>query len=150
MPITFDTCILIGYHPTLIPARHLLSSVVVQELIAGAADASQAKTWAATAREFDKEQRLLTPDMEDWIEAGRILNALLRGLKSKNRGKTPKLSHDQKQRIIRDVLIARCVKRAGATLITDNLKDFQLIARFCSVRIKSGKHFFQYRTSEAR
>ena len=91
MQVTFDTCILISYHPTLIPARHLLSSVVVQELIAGAVDTSQAKMWAATAREFDKEQRLLTPNMDDWIEAGRILNNLLRGARSKNRGKTAKL-----------------------------------------------------------
>jgi len=141
MQVTFDTCILISYHPTLIPARHLLSSVVVQELIAGAVDTSQAKMWAATAREFDKEQRLLTPNMEDWIEAGRILNNLLRGARSKNRGKTAKLSHDLKHRIIRDVLIARCVKRAGATLVTDNVKDFKLIARFCNVKIKTGKQF---------
>jgi predicted nucleic acid-binding protein len=143
MPVTFDTCILISYRPKVLPARHLLSSVVVQELIAGAADASEAKTWAATARQLDKEQRLLVPDLEDWIEAGRILNALLRGLKSKSRGKTPRLSHDQKHRIVRDVLIARCVKRVGATLITDNLKDFQLISRFCNVKTKTGKQFFQ-------
>ncbi|MEK6299887.1 MAG: type II toxin-antitoxin system VapC family toxin [Acidobacteriota bacterium] len=143
MPVTFDTCILISYHPTLLPAKHLLSAVVVQELIAGAVDASQAKTWAATAREFDKEQRLLVPDTEDWIEAGRILNALLRGLKARNRGRTPKLPHDQKQRIIRDVLIARCVRRAGATLVTDNLKDFAMISRFCNVTVKSGRQFFR-------
>lgn len=134
---------MISYHPTLIPTKHLLSAVVVQELIAGAADASQAKTWAFTAREFDKEQRLLVPDTEDWIEAGRILNALLRGLKARNRGRIPKLPHNQKQRIIRDVLIARCVKRAGATLVTDNLKDFAMISRFCNVTIKSGREFFK-------
>lgn len=143
MPVTFDTCILISYHPARLPAKHLLSAVVVQELIAGAVDASQAKAWAATAREFDKEQRLLVPDTEDWIEGGRILNALLRGLKAKNRGRTPKLSHDQKQRIIRDVLIARCARRAGATLVTDNLKDFSMISRFCNVTIKSGHQFFK-------
>lgn len=143
MAVTFDTCVLISYHPTLLPAKHLLSAVVVQELIAGAADASQAKTWAATAREFDKEQRLLVPDTEDWIETGRILNALLRGLKARNRGRTPKLPHDQKQRIIRDVLIARCARRAGATLVTDNLKDFAMISRFCNVTMKSGRQFFK-------
>jgi predicted nucleic acid-binding protein len=143
MPVTFDTCVFISYHPALLPAKHLLSAVVVQELIAGAADASEAKTWAVTAREFDKEQRLLVPDAEDWIEAGRILNALLRGLKAKNRRKIPKLPYDQKQRIIRDVLIARSVKRAGATLVTDNLKDFVQISRFCNISIKSGRQYFK-------
>ena len=40
------------------------------------------------------------------------------------------------------VLIARSAKRAGATLVTDNLKDFNAIRRFCPVRVKSGKDFF--------
>lgn len=142
MPVTFDTCIFISYRRTLIPAKHLLSSVVVQELIAGAADDSEAKTWAATAKQLDKENRVLTPSLNDWIEAGRILNNLLRGARSKNRGKTPRLSFNEKQRIIRDVLIARCAKRAGATLITDNVKDFERIARYCVVKIKTGQQFF--------
>jgi predicted nucleic acid-binding protein len=140
--VTFDTCIFIGYRRTLFPARHL-SSVVVQELVAGAADDSEAKRWAATAKQLDKENRVLTPTLNDWIEAGKILNNLLRGARSKNRGKSPKLSFEEKQRIIRDVLIARCAKRAGATLVTDNVRDFRLIARYCNVKIKPGKQFFQ-------
>ena len=142
MPVTLDTCILIRYHPDVLPARHLLSAVVIQELIAGAVDASEVKYWLATARGFEKEERLLIPNAEDWIQAGRILNNLLRGLKSRNRGKTPKLSHNQKQRIIRDILIARSVKRAGAVLITDHAKDFELINRFRDVKHQSGKQFF--------
>ncbi|MFY9571433.1 MAG: tyrosine-type recombinase/integrase [Blastocatellia bacterium] len=47
--VTFDSDVLIKRHPKL-PARYLLTSVVVQELIAGAVDDSQAKAWAATAR----------------------------------------------------------------------------------------------------
>jgi predicted nucleic acid-binding protein len=107
-----------------------------------AADASVMKHWIAVAQQAEKAKRLLVPTVQDWIEAGKILNRLLRGLKSKNKGKTPKLPGQETQRIIRDVLIARCVKRAGGTLVTDNLKDFNAIQRFCRVKIRSGRQFF--------
>jgi len=87
---------------------------------------------------------------DDWVLAGRVLNALLRGKKSKHRGKTPRLPDHEKQRIIRDVLIARSVKRIGATLVTNNLKDFNEIHRFCSLRIKSGDEFFFLKRSRRR
>ena len=115
---------------------------MIQELIAGAADASVVKHWITVARQAEKAKRLLVPTVQDWIEAGKILNNLLRGLKSKNKGKTPKLPGKETQQIIRDVLIARCVKRAGETLVTDNLKDFKMIERFCEVKIRSGGEFF--------
>ena len=82
------------------------------------------------------------PTMEDWIQTGRVINSLLRGLKSKAKGKTPKLPYADKQRIVRDVLIARTVKQAGALLVTNNLRDFKVISRYCDVRIVSGKDFF--------
>jgi predicted nucleic acid-binding protein len=58
-------------------------------------------------------------------------------------GLTPKLPAAEKQRIIRDVLIARTARRAGALLVTDNLKDFKLIARFCAVRAMAGRRYFK-------
>ena len=61
----------------------------------------------------EKKGTLLVPSGEDWWLAGKVLNSLLRGLKSKAGGKTPRLPADEKQRIIRDVLIARTAKRAG-------------------------------------
>jgi hypothetical protein len=87
---------------------------------------------------------LLVPTGEDWWLAGKVLNSLLRGLKSKAGGKTPRLPADEKQRIVRDVLIARTAKRAGALLITNNISDFHMIQQFCNVRIKSGKEYFGY------
>lgn len=142
MAITLDTCIIISHKNHPVPSKHFISIVVIQELIAGAGDASIAKHWISVAQQAEKAKRLLVPTVEDWIEAGKILNNLLRGLKSKNKGKTPKLPAHETQRIVRDVLIARCAVRAGATLITDNLKDFQLIRRFCKVEIRSGHEFF--------
>jgi predicted nucleic acid-binding protein len=140
--VAFDTSVFIAHKPKTLPSGSLLSIVVVQELMAGARDASEIKEWEATAREFEKQGRLLVPNTEDWLMAGRVLNSLLRGLKSKLGGKTPKLRWEEKQRIIRDVLIVRSVKRAGAMLVTDNIDDFKKTGRFCNARVKSSKDFF--------
>lgn len=139
--VVFDTCVFIAYKPDL-PAGSFLSIVVIQELMAGSSDASELKTWEATAKKFGKENRLLVPTNEDWLLAGRVLNSLLRGLKSKSGGKTPKLPPGEIQRIIRDVLIARTVRRVNGLLVTDNLADFKRIKKFCDVRLMSGKNFF--------
>ena len=139
--VVFDTCIFIAYNPDLPPGSYL-SIVVVQEMMAGVSDRSQLKEWEVTARKFEKEERLLVPTKEDWLLAGRVLSSLLRGLKSKHGGKTPRVPASQIQRIVRDVLIARTVKHAGCLLVTDNLKDFEQIKRFCNIRLKSGKEYF--------
>ena len=68
---------------------------------------------------------------------------LLRGLKSKHGGKTPKLPNQEKQRIVRDVLLARTVKRIGGELVTDNTRDFAMIQHYCKVRVRSGEEFFR-------
>jgi hypothetical protein len=72
----------------------------------------------------------------------KVINALQRGLKSQQGGLTPKMSTDQKHRIIHDVLIARTAKRAGIAVVTDNLKDFEAIQRFCKVRLIGGDEYF--------
>jgi len=120
-----------------------MSAVVIQELTAGARDKSDLQFWEATFLLHEKQRTLLVPSGEDWWLAGKVLNSLLRGLKSKAGGRIPRLSVDEKQRIIRDVLIALTVKRAGALLVTNNTKDFQRIKRFCNVRIISGDEYFK-------
>lgn len=84
----------------------------------------------------------LVPTGEDWWLGGEVLNSLLRGLKSKSGGRTPRLPATEKQRLVRDVLIARTVRRAGALLVTENLGDFKMISRFCAVRVISGADYF--------
>ena len=140
--IVFDTSVLIAFKPKLPPGSYFCI-VVIQELMAGARDGSELKSWEATAKGLEKESRLLVPTTEDWLLAGRVLNSLLRGLKSKRSGKTPRLHPHDIQRIIRDVLIARCVRRANALLVTNNVRDFERIRRFCNVRIQPGREFFQ-------
>ena len=143
MPSTlFDSCIYISRKEIEHSKNILLSAVVLQEMTAGANDKQELKFWEATRKSFEKQNKLLVPNAEDWWLAGKVLNSLLRGLKSDNKGKTPKLLPTEKHRIIRDVLIARTAKRENAVLVTDNLKDFELIKRFCNVRVVSGKDFF--------
>ena len=119
-----------------------MSVVVLQELVAGAPDSTGVKKYEAARKEYERENRLLVPTADDWFIAGKVLNSLLRGLKFKRVGRTPKLHPDEKQRIIRDVLIARTARRVNALLITDNLDDFKRIKKFCDVRVQSGADFF--------
>ena len=140
--IVFDTNIWIGYQPRTLPRSLHMSVVVLQERLAGAADATDVKNYEAAKKQYEREGKLLVPTADDWIKAGKVLNSLLRGLKSKRGGKTPRLHPQEKQRIIRDVLIARTVKRVGALLVTDNARDFKMIKRFCNVRTQRGREYF--------
>lgn len=89
MSVILDTCVIISRKPRLVPSKYFTSVVVLQELIAGASDASEAKAWIAFGQQASKLERLLVPDQQDWIECGRILNLLLRGLKAKHGGGLP-------------------------------------------------------------
>lgn len=143
MPIiTFDTCIFIKYQPSTLPKGFRMTAVVLQELTVGANDNTEVKYWNEVRKAREKDGTLIVPNAEDWYMAGKVLNSLLRGLKSENAGKTPKLSADEIQRITRDVLIARTAKRESALLVTDNIADFEKIKKFCNVKTISGKYFF--------
>ena len=144
--VTYDTSAIIAYKPAEFPSGFLMSAVVIQELTAGAADKSEVQQWDAARRAYEKVGALLVPTGEDWWLAGKVLNSLLRGLKSKYGGRTPRLSATEKQGIVRDVLIARTVRRAGALLVTENLRDFKMIRRFCAVRVISGADYFGRRS----
>lgn len=144
MPIvTYDSSVFIAYRPTSFPIGFRMSAVVLQEMTAGSGDKTEIKLWEASLRKHTTAGTLLIPTGEDWFLAGKVLYALLQGLKSQARGQTPRLPANEKQRIIRDVLIARTAKRVGALLVTDNLKDFERIKRFCAVRTVSGANYFK-------
>lgn len=141
--ITFDTCIYITYQPPSRPPRGFrMTAVVLEELTAGSADDSEVRRWNQVRRFREADGTLFTPNAEDWWQAGKILNSLRRGLKSKKTGKIPKHSASHTERIIRDTLIARVCKREKLTLVTDNLKDFKVIEPYCQIKIISGKDYF--------
>ena len=122
-----------------------MSAVVLQELVAGANDASAIKGLERLRQEYRKANKLLVPNEEDWWHAGLALNALQRGRRSKKTGQIPRISVAERYRIINNVLIARTAKRAGVMLVTDNVKDFQKIQNFCDVKLISGSKYFSRR-----
>jgi predicted nucleic acid-binding protein len=140
--VTYDANIFITHKPAHPPAGFYMSVVVLQELLAGARDSSATKELTAAYTNYKKAERLLIPEGEDWLQVGIVLNALQRGRKSKKTGLTPKLSSEEKYRITNDVLIARTALRAGVTVITDNVKDFEKIKNFCNVKLVAGSKFF--------
>ncbi|CAA9333788.1 MAG: hypothetical protein AVDCRST_MAG68-2570 [uncultured Gemmatimonadetes bacterium] len=85
---------------------------------------------------------LLVPTGEDWWIAGKVLNSLLRGVRSHKRGRIAAISREEQQRLIRDVLIARTARRANATVVTENVADFEKIKNFCDVRIIRPTEYF--------
>jgi len=119
-----------------------MSAVVLQELAAGANDASAIKELERLRQECRKANKLLVPNEEDWWHAGLVLNALQRGRRSKKTRRIPKISVAERNRIINDVLIARTAKRAGVMVVTDNVNDFIKIRNFCDVKIISGSKYF--------
>ncbi len=116
--------------------------VVLQELLAGAPDIAATKELETAYNNYKKAGRVLVPSMEDWLQVGLVLNALQRGRRSKKTGLIPRLSIEEKYRLTNDVLIARTAKRAGVAIVTDNLRDFEKIRNFCSVRLIAGNEYF--------
>lgn len=119
-----------------------VSAVVLQELIVGAADKKEIESLRRIMTARLKSGHLLVPDHEDWFQAGRILNTVLRNEKRLDpRKQTPRKPEGYKQSLIRDVLIARTAKRHHLTVISDN-KDFALIRRYYEFDWLNGTEFF--------
>src|SRR5215510_2890544 len=143
--VTYDANICIRYKRPFHRGFYM-SVEVLQELVAGANDASAIKEFERLRQEYRKANKLLVPNEEDWWHAGLVLNALQRGRRSKKTGKIPRISAAEKYRIINDVLIARTAKRAGVMVVTDNLNDFKKIRNFCEVKVISGHKYFSSRS----
>ncbi|HEX8464320.1 MAG TPA: hypothetical protein VF627_06860 [Abditibacterium sp.] len=64
--------------------------------------------------------------------------------KRENFGSTPRASPEERMRLFNDVLLAVSCCRAGVTLVTDNLKDFERISSVRRVPFQSGDAFFAF------
>ncbi len=138
--ILFDTSVVHAYKLTNL--GQWVSAVVIQELVAGAVDKQEAQGLRTVMAARFKSGHLLVPDHEDWFQAGRILNTILRNEKRLSTDKqTPRFSEGKKQSLIRDVLIARTAKRRKLTVVSDNT-DFPLIQRYYEFDWISGREFF--------
>ena len=94
------------------------SSVVTQELLAGARTPAGRKRVEVLFRPFEKVGRVVTPTHNHWKEAGGILAQVLRD-RPDLRNKLPAL--------VNDCLLALSARSLGATLYTRNRDDFDLL-----------------------
>lgn len=102
-----------------------LSAVVAQELFAGAGDTQTTKALDYLSYVFRKTNRFIVPSGNDWTNCGIILSKI---------GGKYGFESIKKGRLVNDVLIALSCKGIGATLLTANHKDFQIIHKFVSFR----------------
>lgn len=98
-----------------------LSAVVLEELYAGASDASAQKALSKLEKDLGNVNRVLVPNQSDWTSTGRVLNKI---------GEKYGFEKIGKARLTNDVLIAMSAARTGLSILTVNTKDFKLIAEF--------------------
>jgi predicted nucleic acid-binding protein len=104
-----------------IPRTHF-SSVVIQELLAGARTPLHQKQAAALDEPFERVGRVVTPSHLVWKETGAIVAALAE--------QTPQLRDKLSSGLLNDILIALSGRSIGATVVTRNGDDFRLIQQF--------------------
>jgi len=97
-----------------------LSAVVLEELYAGAGARDRGFV-EHLERRFGQIEKILVPDLDDWVYAGKVLERL--GLK-----------YDYEKigrgRLTNDALIAMSAARTGIRVITANENDFRKLAEF--------------------
>jgi predicted nucleic acid-binding protein len=103
-----------------VPAT-FFSSVVAQELIVGCTDELAVRRVQNFFQPFERARRIVNPTYEDWKDAGFIVVKIPL--------KRPDLKN-KKIALINDALIALSCRRVGATLITLNIQDFEIIRGF--------------------
>ncbi len=125
--LLFDTSVYISYRRQIekFPDAGWFSAVVMQELMAGAEDRKALRHWRNLAADYQRDGKLLVPNLAAWETAGLVLHRLLTLEKTKT-GRRPAWSHDKKQSLIRDVLIAVTAKQQQVAVISDN-QDFPLV-----------------------
>ena len=123
--VLFDTSVLIDNQRTAChsermadcPGRIRNSSVVLAELWRGATVAAERQF----VKTLEESRPVLTPSEKNWLESGLILAAI-----RADKGFEPAKLRD----LHFDVLIALTARSHGATLITSNRADFELIRRY--------------------
>jgi predicted nucleic acid-binding protein len=97
-----------------------LSAVVLEELYAGARERDR-HVVKLIERQFEEESRILLPDLDDWIQAGKVLSRLASKYDYETIGRN---------RLTNDALMAMSAARAGITVVTANVRDFRRLAEF--------------------
>ena len=104
-----------------------LSSIVVEELYAGALDTQAVGLVESYVGALERAGRVIAPTFQDWKEAGQLVARATRKEASRK---------SQVQQMLNDILLALCARRIGADLFTFNREDFQLIQRYRAFSLK--------------
>ena len=102
------------------PGIHF-SSVVIEELLAGATSLGEQKNVELLYLPFERASRVVAPNHTHWRDTGNLLARIFREQPS-YRSKLPHL--------VADCLIALSARAIGATVYTRNRADFELIQGF--------------------
>jgi predicted nucleic acid-binding protein len=143
---TYDTSVMVSRRPLdllLSTKGLLLSSVVLLELMASAADDSRRKMYEGLFRDCEKDDSLIVPNNADWQLAGRILFWLTRRRRRVDGGRLHRLAPGISQRMALDALIAVSARRWEAAVVTENWEHFKAIQYFCGVKLIKASDFFQ-------
>ena len=100
--------------------RTFLASVVSAELRAGATDPTGRLAVIELVERFERVGRVVTPDARSWNLAGDVLADIRR----REPGRRAKIAS-----LWNDALIALSARQIGASIVTDNVKDFELLRR---------------------
>jgi predicted nucleic acid-binding protein len=103
-----------------------MSSVVIEELYAGAFDAISIKLIDRLYETFERLNRLIVPNASDWQKAGKVVAKL---------GRKYGFESLYLARIQNDVLIALSARQIGAYVITGNMKDYERIREFLDFKL---------------
>jgi predicted nucleic acid-binding protein len=129
--VIFDSSILIDHLRTNCHAQRMAalddlvrySAVVLAELWRGATTRAEQALLRALERNFP----IFAPTEKDWLESGRILARI-----QMERGYEPRKLRD----LHFDLLIALTARSQGATLITSNRADFDLIREYRGFKLE--------------
>lgn len=108
------------------------SSVVTQELLAGATDSLKRAAVEGFYRPFEGSRRVITPSHADWKEAGRLLG-IMRSERVDRKGQLT-------GSFVNDLLIAVSAKSFGAGVATLNGDDFTLIRKYLPLGLEVLTH----------
>ena len=100
-----------------------LSSVVGHELLIGSSDPARRRQNEQIWRRYEDVGRLLVPTAQDWREAALVLARI---------GRDVGFSRVRHGRLTNDALLAYSARRKGLTVVTANVRDFALLARYRS------------------
>ena len=123
-----------GQHEAILFQREdvkYLSAVVLMELSAGAFSARDRRLVREVASAFAKVDRILLPTVTIYEEAGDLLRRL-----QESRGYTVASAYG----LVNDVLIALSARSIGATVITQNERDFVAIQTIRPFKLALAPH----------